>query len=397
MQSKPKILFLCKFIPAPAYNGGAIRNRAWLEFLAKKYDIILIGFINTTYLEKFLKEVDPFVYKKYCLPFKNGLIRKLLAIIKLILFLKPLVYSLYQQKDFSETIKNILGQEKVEFIFCSELAMYQYAQELPYPIHFDDHNVEFEIAKRRTKFSAWIIRPLFWLEYFTVKQTELSIINQVKTFFCVSSRDKKQLTATISKDQANKLKVVPNTYHEVNCPEALSKDPSIIFTGNLNWAPNYHGLKHFIENILKQIEKQHIKVKLIILGSSKNRQMLKLKKSASIEIIENATEFEKQKLLAQTWIGIVPIYFGGGTRIKILEYWAFQKPVISTEIGAEGLEKSTGTILVKNDQEFTDNIINLIRDQNKRKKAGHSNYLTFKQLYSYETIYEDSLYNTFSD
>ena len=113
----------------------------------------------------------------------------------------------------------------------------------------------------------------------------------------------------------------------------------------------------------------------------------------NIILHENASEIEKNKIIDESRICIVPVYFGSGTRIKILEYWSHYKPVISTTIGAEGLKESSGTYICDDDDQFANQIINLMNDKNRINKMGEENHKIFIENYCEEIVYEDTLYN----
>ena len=60
---------------------------------------------------------------------------------------------------------------------------------------------------------------------------------------------------------------------------------------------------------------------------------------------------------------LVPVYFGSGTRIKILEYWAHAKTVLSTTIGAEGLHNCIGTVIKDSDEDIINAIVDLLNNK----------------------------------
>lgn len=90
-------------------------------------------------------------------------------------------------------------------------------------------------------------------------------------------------------------------------------------------------------------------------------------------------------------IAIVPLRAGGGTRIKILEAFSYKCPVVSTSVGAEGLEViAEKELLIADDKEiFASKIVALMQNQQLRKEIGESGFQCFISKYSYEKVIND--------
>ena len=87
-------------------------------------------------------------------------------------------------------------------------------------------------------------------------------------------------------------------------------------------------------------------------------------------------------------VGVAPIEYGTGTRLKILEYFAAGLPVVSTTIGALGLEASDGReILIADDYElFSSHIIALLRDASMREKLGRDSRELVRRKYCRDIV-----------
>lgn len=142
------------------------------------------------------------------------------------------------------------------------------------------------------------------------------------------------------------------------------------------------------------VKKKIPELKIYILGSSMPSELKSLCQNTDVIHIENIEETEKRRIISKCWLGLVPVYFGSGTRIKILEYWAHAKAVISTSIGAEGLATSEGTIIVDDDENMIDKIANLLNNKECLASLGLKNNRVFQEKYEEETVYADSLYLT---
>ena len=382
---KPEIILLMKFIPAPAYSGGAKRNLSWLKFLSKHYKVNLIGFFDKKYNDSKISDLKKYNINIYGFTFKRNIIKNSL---KSLMFHKSLINLQYYDKNIKTLLKNMLQSNNISFIMCEELAMMNYCMNLNVPIYFDDHNIEYILMNRTANYNSLPLKLFLKREAKLIKKEELKSFNKAEKIFVVSDTDKRQ----INKKYNNKVLVVNNCYEILKKPTSQNLTKNIVFVGNVSWKPNFHGIKHFIQNIFPKVLQKESDITLQIIGSNIPKQIKQIN-NPNIILHENASEREKNKIIDESRICIVPVYFGSGTRIKILEYWAHYKPVISTTIGAEGLKKSSGTYICDDDDQFANQIIDLMNDKNRINKMGEENHKIFIENYCEEIVYGDTLYN----
>lgn len=382
---KPEIILLMKFIPAPAYSGGAKRNLSWLKFLSKYYKVNLIGFFDKKYNDSKISDLKKYNINIYGFTFKRNIIKNSL---KSLMFHKSLINLQYYDKNIKTLLNNMLQNNNISFIMCEELAMMNYCMNFNVPIYFDDHNIEYILMNRTANYNSLPLKLFLKREAKLIKKEELKSFKKAKKIFVVSDTDKQQ----INNKYNNKAIVVNNCYEILKKPTLQDLQKNIVFVGNVSWKPNLHGIKHFIRNIFPKVLQKENDITLHIIGSNIPKQIKQIT-SSNIVIHENASEREKNKIIDESRICIVPVYFGSGTRIKILEYWAHYRPVISTTIGAEGLKESSGTYICDDDDQFANQIIDLMNDKNRINKMGEENHKIFIENYCEETVYGDTLYN----
>ena len=107
--------------------------------------------------------------------------------------------------------------------------------------------------------------------------------------------------------------------------------------------------------------------KLEIVGFNPSADLVALAKQHGIFVRENVPDV--RPYYADCDAVIAPILFGGGTRVKIVEAMAFGRPVVSTEVGAEGLDLTDGRqiLLVRSMEEFPAALAKLANDPTLRK------------------------------
>jgi glycosyltransferase involved in cell wall biosynthesis len=92
--------------------------------------------------------------------------------------------------------------------------------------------------------------------------------------------------------------------------------------------------------------------------------------------------------IGSTWISVIPLRIGGGTRLKVLESLALGTPVVSTSKGAEGLELKPGRDIIIKDvpEEFAFEVVNILENIELRTRLGIAGKQTVGSLYNWKLI-----------
>ncbi|HYW94438.1 MAG TPA: glycosyltransferase family 4 protein, partial [Bacteroidales bacterium] len=137
----------------------------------------------------------------------------------------------------------------------------------------------------------------------------------------------------------------------------------LFFIGALDWGPNQEGLCWFLDKCWPQIQKNQSSLVFHIAG--RNAPVWLVKRLAQKGIfyhgeVENAYEY-----MAAHRIMVVPLLSGGGMRIKIIEGMAMGKAIVSTPVGAEGIDvQDSSNIMLGNSAEImVDKILQLVSDE----------------------------------
>lgn len=146
--------------------------------------------------------------------------------------------------------------------------------------------------------------------------------------------------------------------------------PSLFFLGAMDWMPNREGIEWFLENFSKEITDGDLRARFYVAGNDIPERFDDYEVVGKIFIhgeVDDALEFVNTKAIM-----IVPLLSGGGMRVKIVEGMAMQKCIISTSLGAEGINYIQGeNILIANTlQEFYRAIKRCITDENYCKRIG---------------------------
>lgn len=230
---------------------------------------------------------------------------------------------------------------------------------LIYRSHNIEHQVWLRLAQRKSDlFKKWYLHLLAR----RVKDYELQQLNKFDGIAVFTNEDKKTLLSygvTIPVDIFPVGISLPDYKPDYNKTEF----PSLFFLGSLDWMPNREGIEWFIESFYKDLTEGDLRVKFYVAGHNIPDSFDDYEAMGKIFIqgeIDDASEFVNSKAIM-----VVPLLSSGGMRVKIVEGMAMEKCIISTSLGAEGINFTNGSniLIANNRQEFYDAIERCITDE----------------------------------
>ena len=161
----------------------------------------------------------------------------------------------------------------------------------------------------------------------------------------------------------------------------------LVFIGSLDWAPNIDGIDWFQREVLPLILRRKPACSVAIVGRYPPRALRELAAhSSGVQV--TGTVPDVRPWLWGSKVSIVPLRMGGGTRLKIFEAMAAGVPVVSTTIGAEGLDARDGdTIRIADGpEEFADACVALLDDEAERARLRGRALQMVTEQYSWERV-----------
>ncbi|HHT9125406.1 MAG TPA: glycosyltransferase [Candidatus Brocadiia bacterium] len=393
------ILFICAFIPYPPHGGAYQRTYNLLKHIAKNNDVYLIGFIkekndpeNANYLKKICKEVHAFY-----LPDDWSRISLVKSLFLNLFSQLPYTAQKYYSMQARQTIAKLIRRVNFDILQCDmiDLAGYIYDYN-PKATVLVNHNVESTLILRHAEVEKNPLKKwFFYLQYKKLLRYERKMCPMFKCCVAVSELDKQQLQ--LISPQA-RFSVVPNGVDvDYFQPQKTQVEKNtLIFAGRTDWLPNIDGLKFFYQEILPLIKKEIKDVRLTIIGKARTNNDI------GLPLTENVTHLgfveDVRPYIGKAAVYIVPLRIGGGTRLKILDAMAMGKAIVSTSIGAEGIDVTHGKniLIADTPEDFSKQVIRVLNDSNLRESLGKEGRKLVEEKYSWDIIGKkmDEIYNT---
>jgi glycosyltransferase involved in cell wall biosynthesis len=248
----------------------------------------------------------------------------------------PVAVSRYESAAMRHMITQLRGTQKFDAVVCDFLAPAPNFEDLRSCILFQ-HNVETVIWQRHAETARDPVRKAYFqLQAKRMFEFERHVCRSVLRTVAVSEDDAHLMTSMFDVDNVTAVPTgVDVGYFTPRAPSPAVAD--IVFVGSMDWMPNSDGMAYFVQDVLPLIHRKRPECTLAIVGREPRSEIRALTQhDARIQV--TGTVPDVRPYLWGSAVSIVPLRIGGGTRLKIYEAMAARTAVVSTTIGAEGLD-----------------------------------------------------------
>lgn len=251
------------------------------------------------------------------------------------------------------------------------------------PVFFDMDDVEHVSFRRRVaEPPVWPSKRLQYLQIPALIFAEYIAIKRASATFVCSILDQRKLQQLF---RTNKIHALPNAMplRDLGPPNASQ---SLLILGHYGFAPNRVGVDHFVNHVWPLIYQQLPAAQVFIGGA--DAQLLDCYEAKPAGVVFTGYVKDLDSLYTKVRAVVCPILSGGGTRLKIMEASACGRPVISTRIGAEGIDlKEESEILIADaPDEMAAACCRLLTDWKLAQQIGVNSKKSIDMMYSRDQI-----------
>lgn len=388
-----KILQLTNKIPYPPKDGGAIATLNLSKGLARLGNTVDILGMNTSKhfveLSNLPSDLTSLVTIQEVRIDTEISLKD--ALRNLLFSHKPYNAERFFSEDFTKALINLLKNNQYDVVQLEGLYMAYYIPVIrKYSnarIALRAHNIEHEIWERnarqeKTFWKRWYIQVLAR----RIRKFKISVMNQYDLLIPITERDASHFD---SFGNIKPMHVVPAGFDMsllIPHPE-LIEFPSVFFIGTLDWFPNQEGIIWFLDRIWPRLCIKHPDVVFNIAGRNAPEWIVqRFNTTVGVNFlgeIDDAYAF-----INKNAIMVAPLFSGSGMRVKIIEGMALGKTIITTSIGAEGINVTTGeNIIIEDDEnQFVLRLDELLRDRVLLESIGANAHHFVEQNYDNHKI-----------
>lgn len=362
-----KILQICSKIPFPPKDGGSIAMDILTHGLIECGNEVKVLAINTP--KHFINEADiNSEYKNktsYQLVFIDTSVKPLDAFLNLFSS-KSYNITRFYSKEFEKVLIELLSSQKYDVVQLETLWVAPYVEIIrkhsKAKIVLRSQNVEYAIWERLAEASGNPLKKAYLkLLAKRLKKYELGMLNKYDGIATIT-----ELDAVSFKNSGCKSPIIHIPFgidtKKYKADTSTTEFPSVFHIGAMDWMPNSDAVKWFLEKVWEKVQIQHPNVKLYLAGRNMPDWMKQLKMKNVV--VEGEVE-DSHKFINSKSIMIVPLTSGGGMRVKIIEGMALGKTIISTAVGAEGIdyENNKNILIANTETEFIEALNKCISDR----------------------------------
>jgi len=286
----------------------------------------------------------------------------------------------FASRPFMTALEDMLRDEGYDAVQVEGIELASYALALPPdvrpPIVFDAHNAEWLLQRRSAEadwqsVSRWPAAGYSSIQWRRLQKLERRICLASRVVLACSEMDALALQAL---EASIHPYVLPNGVdtkrYNQEFAAANIEHPALLFTGKMDYRPNIDAVTWFYHQVWPQIRANVPDIRFYIVGKNPAPSIQTLTREPGIHVTGYVPSVLPYLAAADCYIA--PLRVGGGTRLKLLEAMACGLPIVSTTLGAEGLDvvSSKHLLLAHSADAFSQAVLNLLHDREFARQLG---------------------------
>jgi polysaccharide biosynthesis protein PslH len=389
MNTRPKLLSITSEVPWPLNSGGHLRTFHLQNALGRDFDATLVCPANPqTQGTENLPDDSNFRLVKFDVS-SRSMASELCRIGLAQWYRAP--YSMYfrhLRTQLKRRWNALIVEQRPDFVWLDHIDSFLYLPEkMPTGsrVVIDLHNIYSLILRRLAEESGnRLRRTALSVEANRMARIERELCRRVDAIVAVSHAE-----ADYYRDLgAKRVHVAPNGVDCIGIQHAerpaLEDAPVILFVGAMDWQPNISAAISLAKEIFPTIRQTWPRARLNLVGKNPIEAVSQLNELEGVTVTGTVPSMTPYLLEASVFA--VPLDSGGGTRLKILEAFAAGVPVVSTPVGAEGIEVSDGVHLrLASRESMASVVLDLLREQQGKQLAAAARKLV-EERYDWRSI-----------
>ncbi|CCF84293.1 glycosyltransferase family 4 protein [Nitrolancea hollandica] len=384
-----RILFVTPYLPAPPDFGGASRMYHLIRETGRLHAVTTLSLIAPgddprvaeAALGRVVAVTVPLTARMAAAPAKRLVQLRSLA--------SPQSFQrrFYWYAAMQQVLDRLIASESFDVVQFEFSQMGAYRVPPGVPSILDIHNIEHDVLRRIAASGSPARRLFNQIEYRKYRREEIDAWRRMRGCVATSSGD----AGIVSRATKRPVEVVPNGVDL----DAFSRLPldgadpgALVFVGAMRYRPNADAARYFVEEILPRLQLTIPGVELAIVGADPPPDVVALGEMPGVRV--TGTVPDVRPWMRNAGVVVVPLLSGGGTRLKILEAFAMGRPVVSTSIGAAGIEARDGEHLLLADrpEAFARAVTRLATEPGLRERLVERAYALVRDRYQWSSAAE---------
>lgn len=383
-----RILALTSRLPYPPREGHQLRSWHLLRALASAHEVTLLSFVRSDDAPDECAPLRETVHRLETFPILAERSRATLAmsLARSVLGDRPFVAEKYASLRLRARVAELAGD--ADLVHVDMLPLMGVVAGVPAcpPIVLNAHNVEHRLLRQRAAMETGAPRRLFLRgQIAKLAAFERAACQRASRVLACSHDDADELALLAPRTPVS---VVPNgvDVDRIDAAPRLQAQPrQLVFVGQMGWFPNRDGVAWFFDEVLPRILAERPRARFVVVGKS---QGLEVPERVADAVRLTGFVDDVASVVRASAICVVPLRSGSGTRLKVLEAMACGTPIVSTRIGAQGIELTHGgdVLFADGAADFAAAVVGLLDDPARAAALGRAARALAVARYDWNTI-----------
>jgi glycosyltransferase involved in cell wall biosynthesis len=345
-----RVLFLTQVLPYPLDSGAKIRAYYVLRHLAQRHEVTLVSFVRADDRPDAVAHLEAFCRAVYTVPMRRSLLRNARALLVAGLTRQPAIIVRDEIGQMRATLRDLVQKERFGAVHADQTSMVQYAlyarvraRHRP-KLVLDAHNALYRIPQRLAAREPNPVKRLaFRREARALARYEAQAYGQFDRVVFVADEDRAVFEERLSTVADAPFTTIPICVdpQEKALVERARSPRAVTHLGTMFWPPNVEGVVWFAREVFPRVLAQVPGACFVVVGKDPPPEVCALpQQMRNVQVTGYVSD--PVPYLAETAVFIVPLHAAGGMRVKIVDAWCWGLPVVSTTIGAEGIDVHDG-------------------------------------------------------
>jgi glycosyltransferase involved in cell wall biosynthesis len=303
---------------------------------------------------------------------------------------RPYNMERYFDKSGLEILRNLYRNGSFDFVHIDHLHMAPYGlalkEEFDAKVVLREHNFESDIMGRvASHMDNPLVRWYAGLQYSRMLRFETGILSGVDAVLPISEVDERKMKELVPNLKSSVVPAGVNLADFV--PSESGASDRVLLLSSFDWLPNMDSFRFYMRKILPRLRERAPSIRTIIAGKAADK-LSPSEIGDNCDVVGYVDDFNKFASMAS--VAVIPLRIGSGIRIKLLELMALGMAVVSTTVGAEGIEVEDGKhlLLADSPDDFAEKIVLLSSSPDLRREIGRNARELVSKKYTWDSVGE---------
>ena len=381
--NKLKILIISPYSIFPPIHGGAVRVFHLIQELSRQHQISVLAWVRNKEEQQSNQALQQYCRSTSFLIKDSSPKCSLLGV-------SPAGFDEFYSQKMEFERDRIIVEDEINILQIEYSHMSRYLLKSPQlGVFLTFHELAFVSKWRHMKKTSNPLAKLYYLyDCLRLVRHELRICKQADRVFTMSAHDSQILRSKLpgfSPRISSQITIGVDINQNPRQPRNPQRK-SLLFVGNLSHLPNVDGILFFYHEVLPLIRSQRKDLLFYIVGAEPPHEIFKMQEDPNT-IVTGQVEHIDSYFQEHT-VFVAPIRVGSGVKLKILEALGARIPIVSTTLGAEGIDVTNreNILLADSPSDFARCVLNLLENPDLCQKLADNGHLLVKKRYNYQII-----------